>query len=438
MHYIPCSRHELINKCCKLMPAEQKRQFQSFAEILNAYVHFKTQKDLEQMKQSYAHFNPNADSLLPGLTQAEAKQQANILAETFKRVLLDANYQELNQSDIEKALSQSSLVPVNTQVDLDAYEKILLFYRGSNIKNVTLKRFLFKKEISFENYDHVAVLLEIKPEKYFDKKDKNIDVVNFEAGKVYLYLYKNIPHYDLELLFPNVKISMNFRDKLMLIIPALGAAIPMLIKILPALGLLVGAIALVVFGWNLDGNFDVDVSDPKAVYPLLLASFSACVALGGFAVRQYIKYKSKRLEFLKKVTDVLFFKSLDVCQGVLHSVIDAAEEEQSKEMLLIYFILLQEKLPLSQNQIKDMVNQWTKDHLGVETNIQIYKSLEQLTNLKASGVSTREVSSIVELMDEDLYQASDLSTAKRIVDFIWDNLFQYSNEYLAEPKPSEK
>lgn len=438
MHYIPCSRHELINKCCKLMPAEQKRQFQSFAEILNAYVHFKTQKDLEQMKQSYAHFNPNADSLLPGLTQAEAKQQANILAETFKRVLLDANYQELNQSDIEKALSQSSLVPVNTQVDLDAYEKILLFYRGSNIKNVTLKRFLFKKEISFENYDHVAVLLEIKPEKYFDKKEKNKDVVNFEAGKVYLYLYKNIPHYDLELLFPNVKISMNFRDKLMLIIPALGAAIPMLIKILPALGLLVGAIALVVFGWNLDGNFDVDVSDPKAVYPLLLASFSACVALGGFAVRQYIKYKSKRLEFLKKVTDVLFFKSLDVCQGVLHSVIDAAEEEQSKEMLLIYFILLQEKLPLSQNQIKDMVNQWTKDHLGVETNIQIYKSLEQLTNLKASGVLTREVSSIVELMDEDLYQASDLSTAKRIVDFIWDNLFQYSNEYLAEPKPSEK
>ncbi len=416
------------------MPAEQQRQFQSFAEILTAYVHFKAQRNLELMKQSYAHFNPNEESLLPGLTQEEAKQQANILAETFKRVLLDANYQELDQGDIEKALSQSSLVPVNTQVDLDAYERILLFYRGSNIKDVTIKRFLFKKQINFENYDHVAVLLEIKSQQYFDQKEKHKEIANFEPGKVYLYLYKNIPHYDLELLFPNVKISMSIRDKLMLIIPALGAAIPMLIKILPALGLLIGAIALVVFGWNLDGDFDVDVSDPKAVYPLLLASFSACIALGGFAVRQYIKYKSKRLVFLKKVTDVLFFKSLDVCQGVLHSVIDAAEEEQSKEMLLIYFILLQEKRPLTQEQIRDKVNQWTKEQLGAETNVQIHHSLEQLINLKATNDSTNELSSVVKHIEGDLFKASDLSTAKRIVDYIWDNIFQYSNEYPAESK----
>ncbi|MEM7401724.1 MAG: TMEM143 family protein [Pseudomonadota bacterium] len=419
------------------MPVDQRRQFQSFAEILTAYVHFKAQKNLELMKQSYAYFNPNQECLLPGLTQEESEQQANILAETFKRVLVDANYRELNQQDIEKALSQSSLVPVNTQVDLDAYKRILLFYRGSDVKDVTIKRFLFKKQISFDNYDHVAVLLEIKPKQYFDKKEKYKEIANFEAGKVYLYLYKNIPHYDLELLFPNVKISMSLRDKLMLIIPALGAAIPMLIKILPALGLLIGAIALVVFGWNLDGKFDVDVSDPKAVYPLLLASFSACVALGGFAVRQYIKYKSKRLEFLKKVTDVLFFKSLDVCQGVLHSVIDAAEEEQSKEMFLIYFILLQEKQPLSQEQIRDKVNLWTKEHLGIKTNIQIEKSLEHLTSLQEVSNTTNEIACIVKSLDDGCFQASDLSIAKRIVDYIWDNIFQYSNEYSAETKASE-
>ncbi|MEM7401936.1 MAG: DUF3754 domain-containing protein, partial [Pseudomonadota bacterium] len=93
------------------MPVDQRRQFQSFAEILTAYVHFKAQKNLELMKQSYAYFNPNQECLLPGLTQEESEQQANILAETFKRVLVDANYRELNQQDIEKALSQSSLVP---------------------------------------------------------------------------------------------------------------------------------------------------------------------------------------------------------------------------------------------------------------------------------------------------------------------------------------
>lgn len=74
---------------------------------------------------------------------------------------------------------------------------------------------------------------------------------------------------------------MNIRDKLMLVILALSVAIPMLIKLLPALELLVGAIALVVFGWNLGGKFDVDVSNSTVIYPLLVVVLSACIALGG-------------------------------------------------------------------------------------------------------------------------------------------------------------
>ncbi len=426
MHFIPCSRHVQINKCCKQFGDKEQHQFRSFAEILTAYVHFKAQKNLELMKQSYAYFNPNQeDTTFPKLTHDEETQQASILADTFKRVLLNANYQELTERDIKKALKQSSLVPVNTQVDLNDYQRILLFYRGSNIKQAAVKHLFRKKQISFDNYDYVAVLLEIKSQQYFHEKEKNKDKLNFEPGKVYLYLYKNIPHYDLELLFPNVKISMNLRDKLMLIIPALGAAVPMLIKILPALGLLVGAIALVVFGWKLDGKFDVDVKDPKAVYPLLLASFSACVALGGFAVRQYIKYKSKRMEFLKKVTDVLFFKSLDVCQGVLNAVVDSAEEEQSKEMLLVYYLLMQEGKALDIKVLNNKVNNWAKDQFSIDTNVNVASALEQLMNLQAPSDSGEAKLVIVEKLDNDRYQASSIKSAKHIIDYTWDNLFQY-------------
>ena len=289
-----------------------------------------------------------------------------------------------------------------------------------------LSVFFRKKQISFDNYDYVAVLLEIKSQQYFEKKEKRKDELNFKPGKVYLYLYKNIPHYDLELLFPNVKISMNLRDKLMLVIPALGAAIPMLIKILPALGLIVGAIALVVFGWDLGGKFDVDVSDPKAVYPLLLAALTACVALGGFAARQYIKYKSKRLEFLKKVTDVLFFKSLDVCQGVLNAVVDSAEEEQSKEMLLIYYLLMQEDKALNAEDIRRKMNAWTKNQFSVDSDINAELALEQLVNLQAPSDSGESIS-VIEKIADGRYQSSSIESAKRIIDYIWDNLFQYTN-----------
>lgn len=427
MHFIPCSRHVLINKCSKVLGDKERRQFQSFAEILNAYVHFKAQSNLELMKQSYAYFNPNQDSpVYPQLTHDEESQQSALLADTFKKVLFEANYKELTEQDIKKALMQSSLVPVNTNVNLNDYQRILLFYRGRNIKQAMIKRFFRKKQISFDNYDHVAVLLEIKQQKYFLDKDETKDELNFEPGKIYLYLYKNIPFHDLELLFPNVKISMNLRDKLMLIIPALGAAVPMLIKILPALGLLVGAIALVVFGWNLDGKFDVDVKDPKAIYPLLLASFSACVALGGFAVRQYIKYKSKRLEFLKKVTDVLFFKSLDVSQGVLNAVVDSAEEEQSKGMLLVYYLLMQEGKALDKAQINNKIVAWAKEQFSVDVNIDIEASLEQLMKLQAPHETGEGKVAIIEEVEAGHYQASNIESAKRIIDYTWDNVFQYS------------
>ena len=429
MQHIPCSRHVLINKCVDHagLSANQKQQFYAFAEILNAYIHFVTQSKLEQMKQAYSHFNPNLEiPVYPKLNEEDKKLQAEILAETFSSTLRDANFHQLQQKDIEKAFSAFSLVPVNTKVELNDYKQVKMFYRGSSIKEVTVKRFFRKKKITFENYDRVAVLLHMKDQDYFDSKKNNKEKLNFIPGKVYLYLYKNIPHYDLELLFPNVKISMNLKDKLLLGVPALGAAIPMVIKVLPSIGLLIGAIALLVFGWNLGGNFDVDISDAKAVYPLLVAVLSTSLALGGFAVRQYVKYKSKRLEFLKKVTDVLFFKSLDICQGTLNAIVDTAEEEQSKEAILIYALMLGEDHSFNQEVVQKMVNTWVEREFSVKTDIDVHRSLQQLQDLGARMPSGEEKALVEKLSDGD-FQACDIETAKYILDYIWDHAFQYAN-----------
>lgn len=429
MHFIPCSRQVLVNKCCNLpgLNEEQERQFRSFAEILNSYVHFISQQKLEQMKQAYAYFNPNQESpVFPKLNSEDQKLQADILAETFGSTLKDANFKELSQADIEKAFTTFSLVPVNTEVNLNDYQRIKLFYRGSNTKEVSVKRFFRTKKIQFENYDRVAVLLHISDQQYFDTKDGKDDELNFTPGKVYLYLYKNIPHYDLELLFPNVKISMSLKDKLMLGVPALGAAIPMAIKILPSLGLLVGAIALVIFGWDLSEKLDLDVSNAQAIYPLLVAVLSTSIALGGFAVRQYVKYKSKRLEFLKKVTDVLFFKSLDVCQGTINAVVDSAEEEQSKEAILIYSLMLGERRAYSQEEIQEKVNNWVESEFPVTAEIDIQRSLQQLQDLQAPYQDKGD-KALIEKLPDGRYQACEIESAKFILDYIWDHAFQYAN-----------
>lgn len=428
MQFIPCSRHVLINKCCNQpgLSEEQARQFRSFAEILAAYQHYVSQQKLEQMKQAYAYLSPNQETpLFPKLNDDELKLQADILADTFGSTLRDANYQELKQVDIEKAFKTFSLVPVNTDVNLDDYQRIKLFYRGSNTKEVSVKRFFKTKKIVFENYDRVAVLLHIKDKDYFNSK-KDSDDLNFSPGKVYLYLYKNIPHYDLELLFPNVKISMSWKDKMMLGVPALGAAIPMAIKVLPSLGLLIGAVALIVFGWDLGEKFNVEAGNKKAIYPLLVAVLSTSMAFGGFAVRQYVKYKSKRLEFLKKVTDVLFFKSLDVSQGTLNAIVDSAEEEQTKEAILIYTLMVNEIKPLSEDEITKKTNIWLKQEFLVESDINIQRALKQLQSLQAPHPNNGE-KSVIEKLPDGKYKVSEPAEAKYIIDYIWDHAFQYAN-----------
>jgi hypothetical protein len=428
MQFIPCSRHVLVNKCCSQpgLSEEQVRQFRSFSEILSAYQHYISQQKLEQMKQAYAYLSPNQEMpLFPKLSDDELKLQADILAETFGSTLRDANFHELKQVDIEKAFKTFSLVPVNTDVDLNDYQRIKIFYRGSSTKEVSIKRFFREKKISFENYDRVAVLLHIMPKEYFDKK-KARDDLNYSPGKVYLYLYKNIPHYDLELLFPNVKISMSWKDKMMLGVPALGAAIPMAIKVLPSLGLLIGAVALLVFGWDLGEKFNVESGDKKAIYPLLVAVLSTSMALGGFAVRQYVKYKSKRLEFLKKVTDVLFFKSLDVSQGTLNAIVDSSEEEQTKEAILVYILLVNAEQPLGAKEIEDKTNDWIKKEFSVDSALDVQRALKQLQSMQAP-LQNGELKSVVEKLADEKYQVSEPAQAKYILDYIWDHAFQYAN-----------
>jgi len=176
----------------------------------------------------------------------------------------------------------------------------------------------------------------------------------------------------------------------------------------------------------LGGQFDVDVSNAKAIYPLLVAVLSTSIALGGFAVRQYVKYKSKRLEFLKKVTDVLFFKSLDVCQGTINAIVDSAEEEQTKEAILVYSLMLGERRAYSEEEIRAKVNDWVEHEFSVKAEIDIRRCLQQLQNLQAPYLDNGDKALLTKLAD-GRYEACEIETAKYVLDYIWDHAFQYSN-----------
>ena len=148
---------------------------------------------------------------------------------------------------------------------------------------------------------------------------------------------------------------------------------------------MIGAIALVVFGMELDGHFSVEQKNDHALYALMTAILSISLALGGFSMGQYVKYKSRRLEFLKKVSDVLFFKSLDVGRGVLNALVDAAEEEECKEMILVFYLLLTHEKPMDALAVDTAAEAWLRREFDCEVDFDVSRALGNLAAIRGSG-----------------------------------------------------
>lgn len=399
---------------------------------------------LEELKDTFAPFNPDADTKRPVmLTSAERDQREEQLVQSFETVLQHANYSKLSDDDLEEAFRQDSLIPVKTKVDFDDYKRVVFYYRGDNFKTMTFRHFWFWSAArKIDNLERVALLLKFKDEDYFKSKKQNIEDLNFTPGKMYLYLYKNIPRFDLELLFPNVKVSMNWRDRLLFGVPAIGAAVPLALRVLPSLLLVVGAVIILFLGLEADtqlaSNLQIPVTSEEAqnLFPILVATLSISMTLGGFAFKQYSSYKNKRLKFLKQVADTLFFKNLVSNAGVLYTLVDSANEERCKEMMLVYYHLLTAEQPLTKAEIDDRIEEWMEQQLDTKIDFDIHKTLDNLSKPGAplaesyGATNGQSTVSLANMDDTQRYQALPLHDAKAVIDYVWDNVFQIRRHRL--------
>jgi hypothetical protein len=75
-------------------------------------------------------------------------------------------------------------------------------------------------------------------------------------------------------------------------------------------------------------------------------------------VKQWLKFKNRKILFMKTLADNLYFKNLDNNEGVLNHVIDGAEEEECKEALLAYYFLLKHPAGMTEAQLDDAIEGW--------------------------------------------------------------------------------
>ncbi|MEQ9671128.1 DUF3754 domain-containing protein [Coleofasciculus sp. G2-EDA-02] len=433
--FIPYRRRDLIELCLDdgQLPNEKVQQFRDFCTLLSAYYHFKFHAYLERLKNNYDPFNPDADtqSRVELTPDKLAEREANVVTD-FQTILERANYVPLSPNSLQRAFKEKSLIQLKTAVDFDEFDQLVCYCRGDYEETIQIKKFFRKKQKKINVFERVVLLIKFKDADYFQSKGDKLASLQFTPGKMYLYFYKNIPKFDLELLFPNIKISMTWKDRLLLIVPAIGAAIPIILRVLPKLLIVIGAILFFTMGPSVLEIVQASEEDVRDIMPVLVAVLSLLVTLGGFAYKQYSNYKSKQIKFRKTVTETLFFKNMANNASVFHALIDAAEEEECKEIILVYYHLLTSPKPLTPEQLDNQIETWMDEKFGTKIDFDINGPIHNLEDIRGKlvqdGKDTASLSEIP-LLTKDKQgccQVLPLDDAKGLIDYIWDHIFLYT------------
>ncbi|NEP38397.1 MAG: DUF3754 domain-containing protein [Okeania sp. SIO2G4] len=435
--FIPYSRKDIIELCIQdgKLPEGSLQKFRDFCSILLAYYHFKLHKTLEILKENYAPFNPDANTkYIAYLSESELAMMKTKVVQSFEKILEQGNFFPISHASLERAFQETSLIELKTDINFDDFEEMICYCRGDIYKTIKVKKFFRKIEKKIDIFERVALLIKCQNTEETDGSEYSQEESHLSSKKIYISLYKNIPKNDIEFLFPNVKVSMTLKDRLMLVVPAIGAAVPIALKILPQLLLIIGVIVFLAFGPSYVEklNLRANPEDVRNMTGILLASLSLLVTLGGFCFKQYTQYKTKQIKFQKQVTDTLFFNNIANNGGVFQTLIDDAEEEECKEIILVYYHLLTSNTYLTPEQLDNKIEAWMEENFDTKIDFDINGPLNNLTKIQGKivrdGEDENEISDIPLLTyDENGYcQVLPLDDAKQLIDYIWDNAFSYA------------
>jgi hypothetical protein len=184
-------------------------------------------------------------------------------------------------------------------------------------------------------------------------------------------MFQDVPAADVEMLLPNSDVRMRTIDKLVIGVPAVaGGVVVATTKLAAALGLLV----VLVGAWLGFRDEPADLS-----FGRLATLLGGLVAFGAYLWRQWSKFKNRRIKFMKTLSESLYFKTLADGPGVLFTILDAAEEEDTKEMLLAYSALLDG--PHDAAEVDAAVESRLRERAGVSIDFEISDALGKLSAL---------------------------------------------------------
>lgn len=359
---------------------ENSSQFTTGLDQIQEYFQQEFYTIKQQLKNAYAPLDPDRDTRsIKEIETPSTLDQSKPLTDNLQQVLNRANYEQVNDENLQKALNSSSLFQVRLFVDINDFEEVLLYTRGASRREVIVPEFfgLWKRKVRFTNYDRVVLYIRLK-----ENIDDESALGECPGGSTLLKLFQNVPAADLEMLFPNIRVGMRFVDKLMIGVPAIVSGAVVVSTKLGATLLLLASL----FGFWL-GVSDDPVELDKAA---LIAVMASLVALGGYLWKQLSNFRNRKLKYTQALTENLYFKLLDNNAGVIFRILDDAEEAEVKESVLAYYFLLLSTESVTAEYLDTAIQTWFEERWQCAVNFEIDDALDKLQKLSLATCNEGE------------------------------------------------
>jgi Protein of unknown function (DUF3754) len=405
--FLPVTRHALLDRLTHpdLWPEGEAAQARRFLRYLDYWRRHSYAARIVDIEQTYEPFSPDSDLVRTRtFTPEERTAMQRRLVDQVADLLTQANFTRVDPSNVHFILTKDSAYGLDLQVDLDAFEECLIYYRGATTitehRRDVRRAYMRWKEVKVPVFQRLCLLFKLKPfdvrvrevmaEKKIEKKEAERIVrqlrgqlpATVTSDYIYIKLFKNMPRSDVEMIFPNTKVRFRLFDKIKFGVTAGG-------------GLGMG-----VFGTV--GKIAV------ASNPYTLAG--AAAGLGGIALRQATNFLNQRTRYMVVLAQNLYFHAMADNRGVMSLLADTGAEEDIKEEMLLYALLA--KGPINVRDLEDAdeaIEQYLTATFGVTANFDVEDALQRL---KEDGIVT-------ELSDGTLETLRPEAAARRI-DKLWD------------------
>jgi len=388
--YIPVTKSKIKDKLLTSWQIDvaTKESLANVFHMFEAIWHHDFHSEMEEMKEQYAPMDPDSNEEINYSNDNVIK-----FLQTFDETMVNGNWEPITGEEIEQALEAEDVLPISLDVRFDEYQNQRYYKLGQNIEQREVRTlFGLRKEVkAVRIFEKVITVLEFHDEDWFLSNNKKRYYPGQEGHGMHLRLFKDVPHLDMEVIFSNTSPSMRTLEKIKIFAPLIAGLVSLGMKYGPLLfGGETGSTSLSLVGGLLSG-------------------------LGAYVLKTYTSYQKTREKFRNIVAKDMYFKGLANNSSVLSVVVDMAEEQEVKEAILAYGILvMNQPNSFTEESLDRYIESWLMNCFDTDIDFEVDDALAKLDKMR-----------LLNRNDSGLLSVRGIGEALLLLDDYWDNLYDF-------------